>query len=217
MLKDIKIVYRGGEDEITEKKSRFIAQVMPVNSEDEALAFLESVRKKHWNARHHCFAYVIGERNELTRCSDDGEPQGTAGKPILEVLTGADVHNAIIIVTRYFGGTLLGTGGLVRAYSQAAKAGLSASVVISKTHGLKLEIATDYTRLGKIQYLLTQRGITPFHIEYTEAVSIQIFASDSECPLLKKEITESTGGQAQIKDLAECFFAEINGQMHEIS
>ena len=123
MAEEYKIIYQGGEGEIVEKKSRFIASCIPVKSEEEALGFIESVRKKYWDARHHCYAYVLGERNELMRCSDDGEPQGTAGKPMLDVLLGAGVHDALVIVTRYFGGVLLGTGGLVRAYSGAARAG----------------------------------------------------------------------------------------------
>ena len=125
MLSEYKAVYQGGEGEIVEKKSRFIATVIPAGSEEEVLAFIESVRKKYWDARHHCFAYVIGERNELQRCSDDGEPSGTAGKPMLEVLLGEEIHNVAVVVTRYFGGTLLGTGGLVRAYSAATKQGLA--------------------------------------------------------------------------------------------
>ena len=103
MLSEYKAVYQGGEGEIVEKKSRFIATVIPAGSEEEVLAFIESIRKKYWDARHHCFAYVIGERNELQRCSDDGEPQGTAGRPMLDVLLGEEIHNAAVVVTRYFG------------------------------------------------------------------------------------------------------------------
>ena len=103
------IVYKGGEGEISEKKSRFIATISPVNSEEEAIEFVESMKKKYWNARHNCYAFVLGDNNEIQRFSDDGEPSGTAGKPILEVLLGNNIHNAIAVVTRYFGGTLLGT------------------------------------------------------------------------------------------------------------
>ena len=110
-----KTVYTGGQGEIEEKKSRFIATVRPVDTENEALDFLAAMRKKYWDARHNCFAYTIGRNNELQRCSDDGEPAGTAGRPILDILLKEEVHNCIIVVTRYFGGTLLGTGGLVRA------------------------------------------------------------------------------------------------------
>ena len=125
MSEGYKIVYEGGSGEIEEKKSRFIATVRPVGSEEEVTAFLAEMKKKYWDARHNCFAYVIGEKNELVRCSDDGEPSGTAGRPMLDVLLKEELHNVAVVVTRYFGGTLLGTGGLVRAYQQAVKEGLS--------------------------------------------------------------------------------------------
>ena len=108
-----KIVYEAGEGEIVEKKSRFIAHVLPVEEEEQALEKIEQIKKQYWDARHNCYAYVIGKKQELQRFSDDGEPSGTAGKPILEVLLGEEIHNALVVVTRYFGGTLLGTGGLV--------------------------------------------------------------------------------------------------------
>ena len=117
------------------------------------VAFIESMRKKYWNATHNCFAYVIGEHFGVQRCSDDGEPSGTAGKPMLDVLLGEEIHDVAVVVTRYFGGTLLGTGGLVRAYSGSTKEGLLASKVITKMHGQKLSVQTDYTGLGKIQYI----------------------------------------------------------------
>ena len=141
MQEEYKTVYRGGEGEIVEKKSRFIATVRPVHSEEEVLAFIEEVKKKYWDARHNCFAYVIGVTNPTLRCSDDGEPAGTAGKPMLDVLTGEGLHDTAVVVTRYFGGTLLGTGGLVRAYQGAVKEGLQASTVSQSAWvtGMRLE------------------------------------------------------------------------------
>ena len=130
----IKILYQGGTGEIVEKKSRFIANVFEIHSEEEALSHLAQVKKKYWDARHNCYAFVAGDRHQLQRCSDDGEPQGTAGRPMLDVLLKEEVHNALIVVTRYFGGTLLGTGGLVRAYQKAAQEGLLASTIIEKRH-----------------------------------------------------------------------------------
>ena len=159
MALEYKIVYTGGEAEIVEKKSRFIATVSPVKTEEEALAFIEATKKKYWNARHNCFAYIVGEQQELMRCSDDGEPNGTAGKPMLDVLTGAGLHQVVVVVTRYFGGTLLGTGGLVRAYSSSVQAGLASSQIVTRISGSKLQITTDYTGLGKIQYILGESGI----------------------------------------------------------
>ena len=159
MLEKYKTVYQGGEGETVEKKSRFIATVIPVKTEEEAIAFIESMKKKYWNATHNCSAYVIGEQFQIQRCSDDGEPSGTAGKPMLDVLLGEEIHDTAVVVTRYFGGTLLGTGGLVRAYSGAAKEGLLASAIITRKRGIKLKIRTEYTGLGKIQYILGERGI----------------------------------------------------------
>ena len=136
MLEHYKTIYEGGEGELVEKKSRIIATVRPVETEEEALAFIEEMKKKYWDARHNCYVYSVGMNREATRCSDDGEPSGTAGRPMLDVLLGAGIYNAAIVVTRYFGGVLLGTGGLVRAYSGAVQAGLAASTVIEKHHGI---------------------------------------------------------------------------------
>lgn len=213
MLSEYKITYEGGEDEIIEKKSRFIATVVPAESEEEALAFIETMRKKYWNATHNCFAYVIGANNELQRCSDDGEPNGTAGKPMLDVLLGEGIHNTVVVVTRYFGGTLLGTGGLVRAYSSATQAGLSASKIITKIKGFKLTVKTDYNGLGKIQYILGQRGIKILNSTYTDTVQLEILLPGAEVPLIKNEITEATNGRAIQQTDKECWFAEIDGEM----
>lgn len=213
MLSEYKAVYQGGEGEIVEKKSRFIATVIPAGSEEEVLAFIESIRKKYWDARHHCFAYVIGERNELQRCSDDGEPSGTAGKPMLEVLLGEEIHNVAVVVTRYFGGTLLGTGGLVRAYSAATKQGLASSVIITKILGVKLCILTDYTGLGKIQYILGQRGLQILDSVYTDKVELEALIPEDELAAVKAEITEGTNGQAMMQEGEFCYFANIDGNV----
>lgn len=211
MTGEYKIVYQGGEDEVVEKKSRFIATVASAETEEQALAIIEAMRKKYWDARHNCFAYVIGDRNELARCSDDGEPQGTAGKPMLDVLLGEEIHNAVVVVTRYFGGILLGTGGLVRAYSRAVKAGLASSVIITRIQGIKLEIAADYTGLGKIQHILGQRGIPILHSEYTDTVRLEVLLSDKSKVQIMEEITEKTNGQAVLSEKERCRFAEIDG------
>lgn len=209
---EYKIIYEGGEDEIVEKKSRFIATAVPAESEEEALQFIESMRKKYWDARHNCFAYVIGERNQLQRCSDDGEPQGTAGKPMLDVLLGAEVHNIVVVVTRYFGGTLLGTGGLVRAYSSATQAGLASAKIITKIPGFKLSITTDYTGLGKIQYILGQRGIPILNSEYTENVTLEALIPAGELDSVRAEVTEGTNGKAVQETGDACWFADIDGE-----
>lgn len=212
MLEQYKVLYKGGEDEIVEKKSRFIATVVPVETEEEAMSFIEVMRKKYWNATHNCFAYVIGERGQLQRCSDDGEPGGTAGRPMLDVLLGEEVRNIAVVVTRYFGGTLLGTGGLVRAYASATQAGLAASMIITKILGVKLYIKTDYTGFGKIQYILGQREITILNSVYTENVELEVLIPGSEVEAVKAEIVEGTNGRARITEGDECWFAYIEGQ-----
>ena len=214
MLTEYRTVYIGNDAEIVEKKSRFIATVEPVHSEEEALAFIEKLKKQYWNATHNCFAYVIGERFQTQRCSDDGEPQGTAGKPMLDVLLGEEIHDVVVVVTRYFGGTLLGTGGLVRAYSKSVQEGLAASKIITKMYGCKLEIDTDYTGLGKIQYILGQRGVTILHSEYTDKVKLQVLLPIDDVEEVAAEIIEGTNGQADIEKEKDCWFAKIDGEMH---
>ena len=210
-MRSYQTIYRGGEGEITEKKSRFIATVIPVNEEEKALEFIEAMKKKYWDATHNCSAYVIGERGETKRCSDDGEPSGTAGRPMLDVLEGEGLRNVAVVVTRYFGGTLLGTGGLVRAYSSAVRAGVEASVVITKMPGARLHIRTDYTGLGKIQYLLGQRGLKILDSVYTENVELDVLVPEEAVSDVEQEITEATSGQAGQEILEHCYFAIIDG------
>lgn len=213
MSEEYKAVYEGGEGELIEKKSRFIATVIPAESEEEALAFIEAMKKKYWNATHNCSAYVIGEKGQLKRCSDDGEPSGTAGRPMLEVLEGEGIRNVAVVVTRYFGGTLLGTGGLVRAYSASVKAGLASSVIITKIPGVKLKIETDYTGLGKIQYLLGEMGIRTLDSRYTDHVELDVLVPETMLERVKAELIEGTNGQAKLEEGANCWFADVNGEM----
>ncbi len=208
-----KVLYRGGEGCLMEKKSKFIATTCPVQSEEEALQFIEAMRKKYWDARHNCFAYVIGERGELQRFSDDGEPQGTAGKPMLDVLLGEGIRNIAVVATRYFGGTLLGTGGLVRAYSGAVREGLASSLIITRIPGVKLHIRTDYTGLGKIQYILGEMGIRILESAYTDEVEIWTVAASDVVKKVIDEITEGTSGRAHITEEGHCLFAEAEGEI----
>lgn len=211
-MKPLKIVYKGGQGELVEKKSRFIATVRPVDSEEQALEFIAAMKKKYWDARHNCFAYVIGENYEFQRCSDDGEPQGTAGRPMLDVLLGAQIHNAAVVVTRYFGGVLLGTGGLVRAYSGAVQAGLKECTIIEKRSGALLKIKTDYSGIGKIQYLLGQRGLTITNSEYTDIVVIETLVPREETDGLRAAVTEATGGKAEFLAQEPVCFAFADGE-----
>ena len=212
MSEEYKAVYEGGEGELIEKKSRFIATVIPVESEEEALAFIEAMKKKYWNATHNWSADVMGEKGQLKRCSDDGEPSGTAGRPMLEVLEGEGIRNVAVVVTRYFGGTLLGTGGLVRAYSASVKAGLASSVIITKIPGVKLKIETDYTGLGKIQYLLGEMGIRTLDSRYTDHVELDVLVPETMLERVKAELIEGTNGQAKLEEGAKCWFADVNGE-----
>lgn len=195
-MKEYFVVETAGMGEIVEKKSRFIAHVLPVDSEQQALENIDAIKKKYWDARHNCFAFVIGDNNEIQRFSDDGEPQGTAGKPILEVLTSQEIHNALIVVTRYFGGTLLGTGGLVRAYGQVSKAGLDNAGISKVCPGIKLELSADYNSIGKIKYIMGQMGIVAEDEQYTENVTVVVNMKEADYVDFKKKITDATNGKA---------------------
>jgi uncharacterized YigZ family protein len=203
-----RVLLSGGEGEIVEKKSRFIATVRKCETEGEAVAFIEEMKKKYWDARHNCSAFVIGSRGELTRCSDDGEPSGTAGRPMLEVLLGEGIRNVAVVVTRYFGGTLLGTGGLVRAYSQAVKAGLEHCETGVMTEGSELEIHTDYNGIGKVLYILGQRGISPKDSSYGEDVTVNVLVPLKGVESLTKEITEATCGKAEIEKVRDLYYVQ---------
>jgi len=210
MPKFFRTVYSGGTGEITEKKSRFIAYAAPVLSEEAAVEFIEKIKKKHWDASHNCSAYVIGSHDEIQRCSDDGEPVRTAGRPILDVLLGEQIHNTVIVVTRYFGGTLLGTGGLVRAYQSAAKEGLT---VIDKYYGLKVKVGTDYNGIGKIQYISSQSGITILQSDYTDTVTLTLLIPEELYTEFIKKITEATNGKVLLSQEEKVYFANVGGKV----
>ena len=194
------IIKEGGQGEIVEKKSRFIATVLPIDTEEEALQYIEKIKKKYWDARHNCFAFVIGSNNEIQRFSDDGEPQGTAGKPILETLLNENLHNTLIVVTRYFGGTLLGTGGLVRAYGQSSKEGIRNSVIQKVCEVISFKLTVDYNSIGKIKYIMGQMGITDAHEEYGQNVVLSILMKKDEYNEFNTKVTDATGGKAVFED-----------------
>lgn len=208
IVESYRVLLEGGEGEYVEKKSRFIATIRRCESEEEAAAFMEEMKKKYWDARHNCSAYVLGARGELTRCSDDGEPGGTAGRPMLEVLLGEGIRNIAVVVTRYFGGVLLGTGGLVRAYTQAVKAGLQNCTLGRMRYGWEVEVGTDYNGVGKILYLLGNAGIEPLESNYTDAVSLRILVPAEEAVRLQKEITEATNGKACFDKRKELYYVD---------
>lgn len=189
-------IYTPAEAEIVEKKSRFIASFATVHSEEEALAFIQQKKKEHYSARHNCSAYIVGAMDEVKRFSDDGEPSGTAGRPMMDVLEGANLHNVVAVVTRYFGGVLLGTGGLVRAYSSATAEGVKACTLIEKTSGTKLSITTDYNGYGKIEYLLREQEIMVLDTQYDVGVTIHCVVEDHQQDVETK-ITNLTAGTAK--------------------
>lgn len=203
-----RVLIEGGQGEYEEKKSRFIATVRKCENEAEAAAFIEEMKKKYWDARHNCSAYCIGPRGELTRCSDDGEPSGTAGRSMLEVLNGEGIRNIAVVVTRYFGGVLLGTGGLVRAYTRAVQEGLKNCVIGRMRAGIELEVQTDYNGVGKILHLLGNAGIDPVSSDYTDRVSLRLLVPAGQAESLQSQMVEATGGRVEISKGKERYFID---------
>lgn len=204
-------LYKGIVDELVEKKSRFIVSVIPVTTTEQANEELEKIRKKYYDARHNCFAYIIGEDGGQIRCSDDGEPSGTAGKPMLEVLEGSGIKNILVVITRYFGGTLLGTGGLVRAYTQATQLGIQGSVVIEKEWGQYLDIRTDYNGIGKVQYILGEHGIHIVDSQYTDVARVTAMVPCHRVAEITDLIIEGTHGKGELTPGNQHWFAMVDG------
>lgn len=198
----------GGQGEYEEKKSRFIATLRPVKSIEEASSFIEEMKKRYWDARHNCSAYVIGRNNEITRCSDDGEPSGTAGRPMLEVLTGADLHDAAVVVTRYFGGTLLGTGGLVRAYTQAVKEGIANSVSAVERDGEQLMLGLEYGDVDRVLNYLKSKGLSLENSDYGADVTMELIVASEKADDIIKELTELTAGRVLAEKMGSCVFLD---------
>ena len=215
MISGYREVWKGGRGEIVEKKSRFIATVSKVTSEEEASAFIEQTRKKYWDARHHCSAFLFGPEPRIARCSDDGEPGGTAGRPILEVILGEEIYNVIIVVTRYFGGTLLGTGGLVRAYTQAAQEGLRNSLIMEKKYGYRDILTMDYTDIGRVRHLLEAEDIIIEDTKYEERVTMGILVEEAGKCRVEKLLAEATNGRIGVQTGDPvCFAALEDGALY---
>lgn len=208
----IRTVYKTGTGELVEKKSRFLSFVYGVKSEEEAALILEDLKKKYWDARHVCYACVLGERGERRRFSDDGEPSQTAGKPLLDVLMGAGLTDTLVVVVRYFGGVLLGTGGLVRAYSGAAEDALKNAVVIVKQAARELTVTIDYTAFGKVQYLLNQEDIVIRQTQYADQVILTMPVPLGKYDALRAKITDATNGAAKLENGDNVQFAVVDRQ-----
>ncbi len=193
-----------GNAEVVRKKSRFISVLLPVDDEKQAFSEIEAIRKANYNARHNCFAFIVGKEPFTERFSDDGEPQGTAGKVILEVMKHSHLSNALIVVTRYFGGVLLGTGGLTEAYSSAAAEAVKSASLMQVLIGKQVDVGLDYTDYGKIEYLIRDNGIPVLSSDFSESVKLSVMTMaerDEENQLMTAEmfvnkVTELTNGRA---------------------
>ncbi|WP_138494174.1 YigZ family protein [Paenibacillus pinistramenti] len=208
MLTTYKTVRQSGSKEIVIKKSRFIGHIRPVNTEEEAAAFIEEIKKQHWNATHNCSAYMIGERDEIQKQSDDGEPSGTAGKPILEVMRNQGLKNVAIVVTRYFGGIMLGAGGLIRAYTDGAVAAIEAGEPITRVLHREIVVELDYTWLGKVENELRSRGIRVGQTEFTDKVKLTCLPLEPEAEAFAEWMTDLTQGQSNITQGERIYYIE---------
>lgn len=207
-------IYEGGVGEIVMKKSRFIATVCPAQTEEEALEFIENSKKKYWDATHNCYAYVIGTKNPIMRYSDDGEPSQTAGKPMLDVLTNKELTNLVVVVTRYFGGTLLGTGGLVKAYQSATVEGLEYSLIIKKEPGIHMELITDYNLVGKIQYFINQENFYLISSDYTDTVKLDLVVPIDRVHSFHNKLADLSNGTLSATEIKKVYFAIIDRKIH---
>ena len=207
-------VFLGAEGYYEEKKSRFLSYIFEVKNEQEVEAYLSALKKQHYTANHHCYAYVIGTDGAAAKCSDDGEPQKTAGYPILSVIRGQELVNTLIVVVRYFGGTLLGTGGLVRAYTNASKDAVSKAVLIHKYLADLLEIVCDYNTVGKLQYYFAAEGYKLLSSDYGTDVRFRIPVIKDKTEQFTEKITDLTQGKVKIGKMREVWCGEAGGQLH---
>ncbi|RED36521.1 YigZ family protein [Paenibacillus sp. VMFN-D1] len=208
MIDRYRTVRGAGSKEIVIKKSRFIGHVKPVDSEDDANAFIEEIKKVHWNATHNCSAYMIGERDEIQKQSDDGEPSGTAGKPILEVIRNQGLKNVAIVVTRYFGGIMLGAGGLIRAYTDGAVAAIEAGEAITRVLHREIFVEIDYTWLGKVENELRGREVRMGEMVFTDKVRLTCLPEDREAETFMSWMVDLTQGQSLITEGEKLYFIE---------
>ncbi len=208
MLKNYKTVKGYGEKEIIISKSRFIAYVERAETEDEALNFIDKIKKMHMNATHNCSCYMVGEHDQIQKANDDGEPSGTAGVPMLEVLKKQGLKDTVVVVTRYFGGIKLGGGGLIRAYGKATTEGISAAQVVERKLHLQIKISIDYIWLGKVENEIRSSHYLLNDIQYADKVDIFVHVLSDEEEIFKNWITEITNGQAMV-DMVDQTYLEF--------
>ncbi len=186
-----------GEQEIVIDRSRFITYVDRAESEEEAIAFIQKIKKKHWDATHNCSAYMIGEHDQIQKADDDGEPSGTAGKPILEVIKKRGLKDTVVVVTRYFGGIKLGAGGLIRAYGKGASSGIHAAQVIERILHTRIAVTIDYTLLGRVENELRSREYRLASIDYLDNVTVYVDIPVGEEENYEAWMTDLTHGLGQ--------------------
>lgn len=189
-----------GEHEINIERSRFITYVNRAESEEEAQEFITSIKKKHHDANHNCSAYMIGENNLIQKANDDGEPSGTAGVPMLEVLKKRDLKDTVVVVTRYFGGIKLGAGGLIRAYGRATSEGLNATGIVERRLMRVMKTKIDYTWLGKVENEVRSSTFQLKEIHYLDAVEIEVYVEEASKEQFVDWMTELTNGQGEISE-----------------
>lgn len=197
-------ISKPASDSFIEKKSEFIGYIAPVKTNDEAVAFINEIKAMHRKARHNVYAYILREDN-ISRYSDDGEPQGTAGVPVLEVLQKRGLTDVCVVVTRYFGGILLGGGGLLRAYSHAASIACDAAHIMDMRLCHRLTIKTDYNLYGKINYILPNFDVITVNCDFADAVTLEILVMSDKLEALRKELTEVTNNSAKVTDFGELY------------
>ena len=212
MDEQYRTLYAYGEDEYIVNKSRFIGYAKPIKTEEEALEFIDEIKTKHYDATHNVYAYVLGENSNVQRFSDDGEPSGTAGIPALEVLKKEEIRNAVVVVTRYFGGIKLGGGGLIRAYTKGAKIGIDAAKVIDMVLHKEIEFTVDYDQYGRIENYLMTNGLVAEDVKFEADVTINLYIQVSEFSKFEKEITNMTSGDAILSELGEKHLPMYNGK-----
>lgn len=213
MNKNYKSVHEFGYDEVIINKSRFIGYAKPITSEDEAIGFIQEMKTKHKDATHNVYAYVFGENSNIQRYNDDGEPSGTAGVPVLEVIKKEDLRNVVVVVTRYYGGIKLGAGGLVRAYTKGAKIGLEAGKIVDKILYNKIKVRIDYTLYGKLENELMRLGYLIDEVIYDDAVNIMILCETDKVEQLIGLLIELTSSRMEYEVLDETFFSVKDGTL----
>ncbi len=201
-----------GEHEIVIQKSRFIAHVSRAETESEAQDFIQQIKKKHWNATHNCSAYMIGENNQIQKANDDGEPSGTAGVPILEVLKKKQLKDTVVVITRYFGGIKLGAGGLIRAYGKSTSEGIDTTGVVLRKLMRVMHIRIDYTWLGKVENELRSSIYTIKEIHYLDLVEIETFVEEEQTENYSNWMIELTNGQGSLSEGKSLYLEEDVGK-----